>query len=163
MVSLKFLSFCSASSSNKATFLNKLSRSPRAPLSSFSSPLNFSIFSSCSSSFFSRSSFRCVRDVISWSLAVVANSRALTFAFNSSIFSLAASVSARRALIFYSVSAAAAAACLDGKMLGWGTSLSLSMISLVAGDLAVVERVRGSERGNVSTRAYVSPPSLAAP
>lgn len=87
VVSLRFLSFCSASSSNKATFLNKLSLSPRAPLSSFSSPLNFSNFSSYSSSFFSRSSLRCVREVISWSFEVLDNSSDLTFELNSSIFS----------------------------------------------------------------------------
>jgi len=100
VVSFKFLSFCSASSSNKAIFLNKLSRSPRAPLSSFSSPLNFSSFSSCSSTFLSRRSLRCVREVIVWSLEVTSNSSCLILAFNSSILSLAASVSARRLDIF---------------------------------------------------------------
>ena len=101
VVSFKFLSFCSASSSNKAIFLNKLSRSPRAPLSSFSSPLNFSSFSSWSSTFLSRSSLRCVREVICWSLEVLSNSSCLILAFNSSILSFAVSVSARRLDIFY--------------------------------------------------------------
>ena len=100
VVSFKFLSFCSASSSNKAIFLNKLSRSERTPLSSFSRPLYVASLTSCSSRVFSWSSLRCVRDWISWSFAVTSNSSSLILLSLSSMISCAFSTCSRYAPSF---------------------------------------------------------------